>query len=220
MKLLVEEVDKSEILTEEKDGKKSYFIKGIFMQAGVKNGNKRVYPTQVMEAAANKYIKEAVKNHRAYGELDHPHGNPSTSLQRVSHIIESLDRDGNNWIGKARVIEAGMGTIAIGLIEAGANLGVSSRALGSVKMNRDHIYEVQPDFRIISAADLVANPSAPDAFVEGLMESQDWVYENGIFKEVDIESSKAIVNEAVRTKNKAKINESFLIVWHKLMDRV
>lgn len=218
MKLLVESFEQPEILKEEQEGKRKYYIKGIFMQAGKPNGNHRIYPTAVMEAAANKYISAFVDKHRAYGELDHHlSSNPSTQLQNVSHIIESLTRDGNNWIGKARIIDEGMGKIAIGLIDAGANLGVSSRALGSVKMNRDKLLEVQPDFRIISAADLVANPSAPEAFVDAIMESQEWVYENGMIKEVDVEAVKPLIESAVRNGNQDQRNATFLTVWNKIL---
>src|SRR5574337_72137 len=183
MKLLIETIESTEIITEGEGNDRRHFIHGIFLQAGIKNKNGRVYPPSVMENEVNRYIKEKVSRNCAYGELGHPTDkNPSISLDRVSHIIKELKRDGNNWIGKAQLINEGMGKIAIGLLNAGANLGVSSRALGSTK-NVGGITEVQPDFHIMTAADIVANPSAPDAYVQGLMEDAEWIWDNGVLRE-------------------------------------
>jgi Prohead core protein serine protease len=183
MKLICELNEHVQCITEEKDGKKTLFIEGIFMQAGIKNKNGRVYPSNVMETEVGRYLKETVQQHRAYGELGHPEG-PQINLHRVSHLIESLRMDGNNVIGRAKIVDTEMGNIAKGLLEGGANLGVSSRGLGSLKPNGD-LMEVQSDFKIVTAADIVADPSAPDAFVRGIMENVDWVYQNGTWKVAD-----------------------------------
>lgn len=212
MKLLVEDIDNVEVLVEENNGVKNHFIRGVFLQAGIKNKNGRIYPPSVMENEVKRYIKEKVDRNCAYGELGHPANNPSISLDRVSHIIKELKQDGNNWIGKAQLVNEGMGKIAIGLLGAGANLGVSSRALGSVQQ-KNGIMEVQPDFHLMTAADIVANPSAPDAYVQGLMESAEWVWDNGVLREQDLDKSVQTVNRAYATKNKTKINEAFLRVW-------
>jgi Prohead core protein serine protease len=183
MKLICELTEQVQCITEEKDGKKTLYIEGIFMQAGIKNKNGRVYPSNVMESEVGRYLKETVQQKRAYGELGHPEG-PQINLHRVSHIIESLRMDGNNVIGRAKIVDTDMGRIAKGLLEGGANLGVSSRGLGSLKPNGD-LMEVQGDFKIVTAADIVADPSAPDAFVRGIMENVDWVYQNGTWKVAD-----------------------------------
>lgn len=215
MKLLIEEVENSEMLVEEVNGVKNHFIKGVFLQAGIKNKNGRIYPPDIMEREVNRYVKDAVEKNTAYGELGHPQ-NPQINLERVSHLIKELHRDGNNWIGKAQLVNEGMGKIAIGLLQAGANLGVSSRALGSVQQ-KNGIMEVQGDFRLMSAADIVSNPSAPDAFVQGLMESVEWVWDNGVLVEKQLVEAKKTINNAVGTKDSRKINEAFLRVWNQFL---
>ena len=215
MKLLIEEVENSEMLVEEVNGVKNHFIKGVFLQAGIKNKNGRIYPPDIMEREVNRYVKDAVEKNTAYGELGHPQ-NPQINLERVSHLIKELHRDGNNWIGKAQLVNEGMGKIAIGLLQAGANLGVSSRALGSVQQ-KNGIMEVQSDFRLMSAADIVSNPSAPDAFVQGLMESVEWVWDNGVLVEKQLVEAKKTINNAVSTKDSRKINEAFLRVWNQFL---
>lgn len=215
MKLLIEEVENSEMLVEEVNGVKNHFIKGVFLQAGIKNKNGRIYPPDIMEREVNRYVKDAVEKNTAYGELGHPQ-NPQINLERVSHLIKELHRDGNNWIGKAQLVNEGMGKIAIGLLQAGANLGVSSRALGSVQQ-KNGIMEVQGDFRLMSAADIVSNPSAPDAFVQGLMESVEWVWDNGVLVEKQLVEAKKTINNAVSTKDSRKINEAFLRVWNQFL---
>jgi hypothetical protein len=176
MKLITELTEEIEYITEAKeDGSKDHYIHGIFMQADTPNRNGRIYPLGVMENAVNKYINSHIKEKRGYGELGHPAG-PQINLDRVSHMITELKRDGSNFIGKARLTDTPMGNIAKGLLKSGANLGVSSRGLGSLK-ERNGIMEVQDDFHLATAADIVADPSAPNAFVKGIMEGAEWVYD-------------------------------------------
>lgn len=177
MKLITELTEELNYLTEAKeDGSKDHFIEGIFLQANKPNRNGRIYPVHVMDTAVSKYIDTHVNNSRAYGELGHPDG-PQINLDRVSHLITNLKKDGDNYVGKAKLAETPMGNIAKGLLKSGANLGVSSRGLGSLKANKQGIMEVQDDFRLATAADIVADPSAPDAYVKGVMEGVDWVYD-------------------------------------------
>lgn len=177
MKLITELTEELNYLTEAReDGTKDHYIEGIFLQANKPNRNGRIYPVGVMDAAVSKYTDTHVNNNRAYGELGHPDG-PQINLDRVSHLITNLKKDGDNYIGKAKLAETPMGNIAKGLLKSGANLGVSSRGLGSLKANKQGIMEVQDDFRLATAADIVADPSAPDAYVKGVMEGVDWVYD-------------------------------------------
>ena len=177
MLMITELTQELNYLTEAKeDGSKDHFIEGIFLQANKPNRNGRIYPVHVMDAAVSKYVDTHVNNSRAYGELGHPDG-PQINLDRVSHLIMNLKKDGDNYIGKAKLAETPMGNIAKGLLKSGANLGVSSRGLGSLKANKQGIMEVQDDFRLATAADIVADPSAPDAYVKGVMEGVDWVYD-------------------------------------------
>jgi hypothetical protein len=177
MKLITELTEEVTYLTEAKeDGSKDHYIEGIFLQANKPNRNGRIYPTHVMDAAVQKYTDSHVTNNRAYGELGHPDG-PQINLDRVSHLITSLKKEGDNYIGKAKLADTPMGNIAKGLLRSGANLGVSSRGLGSLKPNKQGIMEVGTDFKLATAADIVADPSAPDAFVKGVMENVDWVYD-------------------------------------------
>lgn len=190
------------VISEDVAGKKQMFIEGIFLQAGIKNRNGRIYPSHVMEQEVNRYINEKVVSGRAYGELGHPNG-PQINLERVSHIIKELRKDGDNYIGKAVVTEGTpYGQIVKGLLESGANLGVSSRGLGSLKQ-RNGIMEVQSDFRLATAADVVADPSAPDAMVRGLMEDTEWVCENGIWTPMQIDEAKAQINRAMRSRDRS-----------------
>jgi hypothetical protein len=176
MKLFTELVEDVQYITEAKEnGKKDYFIEGIFLQAEIQNRNGRVYPMHVLENEVQRYMRETVDKGRAYGELGHPAG-PSINLDRVSHIITELKRDKNNFIGRAKLTETPMGNIARGLLESGANLGVSSRAMGSLKESNGKMV-VQSDLRLSTAADIVADPSAPDAFVKGIMENVEWIYD-------------------------------------------
>lgn len=178
MKLICEQVQDVKYITETaENGQKNMFITGVFMVSEEKNKNGRIYPRGVMEAEVKRYVEEAVQKNRAYGELGHPQG-PAINLDRVSHIIKDLRMEGNLVIGKAQITNTPMGNIARGLIESGANLGASSRALGSLKENKDGIMEVQDDFRLATAADIVADPSAPGAFVKGIMEGVEYFYDN------------------------------------------
>ena len=188
---LISEHQSDEIsLVEEKDknGQKHQFIEGVFLQTNMKNRNGRVYPMNIMEKEVNRYNKEFIKKNRAYGELGHPDG-PTINLERVSHMITSLKKDGDNFVGKAKIMSTPMGNIVKGLLNDGAKLGVSSRGMGSVQQKNDAQY-VQKDFMLATAADIVADPSAPDAFVDGIMEGVEWINESGVFKAIEIESWK------------------------------
>jgi hypothetical protein len=179
MKLIKEVVESTKLVVEEKLGKgKTYFIEGVFLQSELQNRNGRMYPESIMDKEVGRYLKEYVKQNRAYGELGHP-DSPSINLDRVSHLIVDLRKEGTNYIGKAKILDTPMGQIAKGLLDGGANLGVSSRALGSLKMNNEGINVVQDDFMLSTAADIVADPSAPDAFVRGIMESKEWTFVDG-----------------------------------------
>lgn len=211
MKLITELNESVKYVTEDReDGKKNLYIEGPFLQSEIKNRNGRVYPRSVMEREVNRYSEQFVSKGRALGELGHPDG-PSINLDRVSHIIESLKQDGTNWIGRARITDTPMGNIARGLIESGAQLGVSSRGMGSLKLNREGINEVQDDFHLATAADIVADPSAPDAFVNGIMEGVDWIWENNVLV---AKSAREQVESAVRSREleekKLHIFENFL----------
>jgi hypothetical protein len=203
MRLITEmnEDVKVELVEDTSDGgKKKFMIEGIFLQGGIKNRNGRVYPHGILEAEVNRYINEKVSKARAYGELGHPSG-PQINLERVSHLIQSLKSDGKgNYIGKAVVTEGTpYGALVKGLLESGAQLGVSSRGLGSLR-NRNGIMEVQEDFRLATAADIVADPSAPDAFVNGIMEGVDWVYENGVWKQEQLDEARVALDRVYRNK--------------------
>ena len=211
MKLISEEIQNAEYLVEDNGGKKSYKIKGIFLQSDLKNRNGRVYPKQVLEHEVARYNREFINKKRAFGELGHPDG-PTVNLERVSHMITSLTPDGKNFIGEAKIMDTPYGKIVKGLIDEGAQLGVSSRGMGSI-IQRNGANYVKDDFYLATAADIVADPSAPDAFVEGIMESKEWVWENGRLVERDIEAWKRQIREAKQRKLdevKLKVFESFL----------
>lgn len=177
MKLITELFEDVQYIAEATEsGEKQHFIEGIFLQANRKNRNGRIYPLEIMENEVNRYMKDVVKNNRAYGELGHPQG-PSINLDRVSHIIQELRRDGDNFIGKAKLTDTPMGNIARGLLKSGANLGVSSRGMGTLTPSKDGAMMVGSDFHLATAADIVADPSAPDAFVKGIMEGVEWIYD-------------------------------------------
>lgn len=205
MKLIREVTESVNLLTEAKNGKKEYFIEGIFLQSQIKNRNGRMYPESVMDKEVARYMKEQVEQNRAYGELGHP-DTPSINLDRVSHLIVSLRKEGTNYVGKAKILETPMGQIARGLLDGGANLGVSSRALGSLKSNNEGVQIVQDDFMLSTAADIVADPSAPDAYVRGIMESKEWVFVDGKFVEKHIEEVKNTIRKtSSRHLEEAKI---------------
>ena len=206
MKLIKEVYETTNLIVEEKLGKgKQYYIEGVFLQSEVKNRNGRVYPESVMDQEVKRYVENYVDQNRAYGELGHP-DSPSINLDRVSHLITSLRKEGTNYVGKAKILDTPMGKIAKGLLDGGANLGVSSRALGSLKMNKEGVQVVQDDFMLSTAADIVADPSAPDAFVRGIMESKEWVFVDGKFVERNIDEVRtAIQKTSSRNLEEAKI---------------
>ncbi len=213
MKLITEINESVEYIAEAReDGKKDYFIRGPFMQANIKNRNGRVYPAEVLDKEVNRYVAENVQKNRAYGELGHP-TSPTINLDRVSHMIKELTRDGDNFIGKAKIMtETPMGQIVKNLMDEGASLGVSSRGMGSLK-NKSGVAEVQNDFYLATAADIVADPSAPDAFVEGIMEGKEWVWDNGVIREATINDYKEVIEEAPSkdlTEAKLKVWSDFL----------
>ena len=197
MKLIAEYCDQRiEVLTEAKDGGgKNYFIEGIYMQSEQKNRNGRVYPKSIMEKAVHKYVTEQVKTKRAVGELNHPDG-PTVNLDKVSHLIESLDWDGNDVIGKARILETPMGQIVKGLLDGGVQLGVSTRGMGSLE-ERNGVMYVKDDF-MLNTVDIVQDPSAPTAFVNGILEGVDWVWNNGVIQPQVIEKMETEIKNAPR----------------------
>ena len=193
MKLITEHLDKLDYTTEAKDnGEKDVFIEGIFMQAEQENRNKRIYPKAVLKAATDRYVKEQVKTGRACGELNHPEG-PAINLDKVSHRITELNWEGNNVVGKALVLDTPMGKIVKGLVEGGCKLGVSSRGMGTVEQKEGKTY-VKDDF-VLSTVDIVQDPSAPSAFVEGIMEGVEWIWENGLLKPQQIEEYETEINK-------------------------
>ena len=209
MKLISEEAINVEFLTETtKSGDKKYFIEGIFMQANKKNRNGRVYPTEILQKEAKRYTTEFIKKKRAFGELGHPDG-PTVNLERVSHMIEELEEVGQNFMGRAKILDTPYGKIVKNLIDEGAQLGVSSRGMGSLKPGRNGISEVQDDFYLATAADIVADPSAPDAFVHGIMEGKEWVWDNGLLKETQIQEYKDKIEKSSRKGRENVLVEAF-----------
>ncbi len=209
MKLISEEAINVEFLTEaNKSGGKNYFIEGIFMQANKKNRNGRVYPTEILQKEAKRYTTEFIKKKRAFGELGHPDG-PTVNLERVSHMIEELEEVGQNFMGRAKILDTPYGKIVKNLIDEGAQLGVSSRGMGSLKPGRNGISEVQDDFYLATAADIVADPSAPDAFVHGIMEGKEWVWDNGLLKETQIQEYKDKIEKSSRKDRENVLVEAF-----------
>ena len=200
LKLISEEVQDVEYITEQKDnGKKNYKIKGIFMQADIKNRNGRIYPMEVLEKEVRRYNKEQIKENRAFGELGHPEG-PTINLERASHMITDLYPDGKNFIGEAKILSTPMGKIVENLMEDGAKLGVSSRGMGSLNQKNGANY-VRNDFYLATAADIVADPSAPNAFVEGIMEGKDWVWNNGSLVEAELVRMKSRIERRTRSRH-------------------
>ena len=216
MRLIKEFNQDIKYLTEETSNKNkpNVFIEGVFLQSDLKNKNGRIYPREIMQREVARYVKENITTKRAYGELGHPDG-PTVNLDRVSHMITSLREDGNNYIGKAKVMDTPMGKIVKELISEGAQLGVSSRGLGSLK-ERNGINEVQDDFMLATAADIVADPSAPDAFVNGIMEGKEWVFVNGKWTEQDIEEARATISSA----NSAHLEEEKLQVFNNFLQKL
>jgi len=196
MKLITENIEDIQILTEEKDGKQHLYIEGVFLQSEIKNRNGRIYPFSVLEKEVGRYNEEYVSKGRALGELGHPDG-PTVNLDRVSHRITSLKAEGTNFMGKARILDTPMGNIAKSLLGEGVKLGVSSRGMGSIDRQESASY-VMDDFMLATAADIVADPSAPDAFVDGIMEGKEWVWDNGILKEQQVAAIKAEIDNSSR----------------------
>jgi len=214
MKLITELVeDNLNYVTEEKNGKKNVIIEGIFMQAESKNRNGRVYPRDVMESAVNKYVTEQVSKGRAVGELNHPDG-PTINLDKVSHRITELSWDGNNVMGKALVLDTPMGQIVKGLVEGGVQLGVSSRGMGTL-VNRNGVNVVGKDF-MLATVDIVQDPSAPEAFVNGIMEGVEWVWDNGLLKAQEIEKYETEIKRA----SSSQLAESQLKVWKDFLSKL
>ena len=214
MKLISESIEDIEYITEDDaEGKKNYRIKGVFLQAEIKNRNGRIYPMPVLEKEVSRYNKEYIQKKRAFGELGHPDG-PTVNLERVSHMITSLSPDGKNFIGEAKITDTPYGKIVKNLIDEGAKLGVSSRGMGSLEPRRG-AQVVKDDFYLATAADIVADPSAPNAFVEGIMEGKEWIWDNGAVREMDIEAymkelDRKYVLAQVREEKNAEIFEDFL----------
>lgn len=187
MKLICEVTEEIKVIKEEKNkSSKNYYIEGIFLQAEIQNRNGRMYPREMLQKEIERYNREYVEKNRAFGELGHPEG-PTINLDRVSHMITELRCEGDNFIGKAKIMNTPMGNIVKSLIDEGANLGVSSRGMGSIKTEGHDVQIVQDDFYLATAADIVADPSAPDAFVNGIMEGKEWIWDNGLLKEKDIQ---------------------------------
>jgi len=211
MKLISEEVQNAEYIVEDNNGKKDYKIRGIFLQAEIRNKNGRVYEKSILENEVNRYNREFINKKRAFGELGHP-DSPTVNLERVSHMITKLHPDGTNFIGEAKIMNTPYGKIVKGLIDEGAQLGVSSRGMGSLQ-TRGGVNYVGRDFYLATAADIVADPSAPDAFVEGIMESKEWVWDNGVLVEKDLSAWKRDIETAKRhalAEAKAEVFKSFL----------
>lgn len=219
MKLICEVNEDINYITEQLDeasGKKKYMIEGVFMQGDIKNRNGRVYPAEVLDKEVQRYNEAYITKNRAYGELGHPSG-PTINLERVSHMITELKRDGSNFMGRAKIMtETPYGAIVKSLMDEGAQLGVSSRGMGSLKMNREGVAQVQKDFYLATAADIVADPSAPDAFVNGIMESKEWVWDNGVIREAQI----AEYHETVEKASSKDLQEAKLRVFEDFLSKL
>ena len=216
MKLIREEIESVEFITEEKNGKKSLFIEGIFLQGNIKNRNGRMYPMDTLRREVERYNESNVTTGRALGELGHPDG-PTVNLDRVSHKIVSLKESGSNFIGKAKILNTPMGKIAENLISEGVKLGVSSRGIGSLKQTKEGFNVVGEDFMLATAADIVADPSAPDAFVSGIMEGKDWVWDGGVLREKYAEKTYKTINTLVDQK---KLDEHKLGLFNDFLSKL
>lgn len=217
MKLIKEHTETVNYLIEEdkETGQKNYNLEGVFLQADIKNRNGRIYPVDVLDKEVKRYVKENVKKNRAYGELGHP-DSPTINLDRVSHMIKELKLEGKNFVGKAKIMDTPYGKIVKSLIDEGASLGVSSRGMGSLKTTKDGSSEVQKDFMLATAADIVADPSAPDAFVRGVMEGKEWMFVDGKFVEQDIDAVKSSITKATRSQ----LEEAKLFAFAKFLKAI
>ena len=202
------------IVEQNEKGEKDYFIEGVFMQGDIKNRNGRIYPIDVMKKEVGRYVKEFVEKDRAFGELGHPDG-PTINLDKVSHMITKLEQDGSNFMGRAKILTTPNGQIVRNLINDGAKLGVSSRGLGSLEQ-RGGAQVVKDDFQLATAADIVADPSAPEAFVEGIMEGVEWVYERGILKAKDLDT----MQKELRTAKLNQLEETKINLWKKFVENL
>ena len=213
MKLITEQIDDVEVIVENRNGKKAMFIEGIFLQGDIQNRNGRMYPMDTLRREVTRYNESFVQSGRAVGELGHPEG-PTVNLDRVSHKIVSLTESGSNYVGKAKILSTPMGKIAQNLIDEGVKLGVSSRGLGTLAVNNEGVKIVSDDFTLATAADIVADPSAPDAFVQGIMEGKDWVWDGGVVREQLAKRTYKQVNTLVDNQqleeNKLKLFNQFL----------
>ena len=217
MKLIKEHTETVNYLIEEdkETGQKNYNLEGVFLQADIKNRNGRIYPVDILDKEVKRYMKENVKKNRAYGELGHP-DSPTINLARVSHMIKDLKLEGKNFVGKAKIMDTPYGKIVKSLIDEGASLGVSSRGMGSLKTTKDGSSEVQKDFMLATAADIVADPSAPDAFVRGVMEGKEWMFVDGKFVEQDIDAVKSSITKATRSQ----LEEAKLFAFAKFLKAI
>ena len=214
MKLITEVTEDIQYISEEKNGKRHLYIEGVFLQSNITNRNNRSYPKEIMRAEVDRYRTEQIDKKRAMGELGHPEG-PTLNLDRVSHMITGLKESGDNWVGKAKILDSPMGNIVKNLMDEGAQLGVSSRGLGSLK-EKNGINEVQDDFVLATAADIVADPSAPDAFVRGIMENKEWMMINGIWTEREMDIAQKIIRES----SSRELEEQKLQVFSSFLDRL
>ena len=214
MKLITETVEEVKMITEEKNGVKTLYIQGPFLVAEMKNKNGRMYKAETLAKEVNRYNEEYVTKNRAFGELGHP-DSPTINLDRVSHLITNLKQEGSTWIGKAKILETPMGKIAKSLMEGGATLGVSSRGMGSLK-EVNGVNVVQDDYYLATAADIVADPSAPGAFVQGIMEGKEWIWDNGVVKEMDVN---AYYNQIKNAKQK-QIDEISLKIFENFLSKL
>ena len=217
MKLIKEHTETVNYLIEEdkETGQKNYNLEGVFLQADIKNRNGRIYPVEILDKEVKRYVKENVKKNRAYGELGHP-DSPTINLDRVSHMIKDLKLEGKDFVGKAKIMDTPYGKIVKSLIDEGASLGVSSRGMGSLKTTKDGTSEVQKDFMLATAADIVADPSAPDAFVRGVMEGKEWMFVDGKFVEQDIDAVKSSITKATRSQ----LEEAKLFAFAKFLQAI
>jgi hypothetical protein len=214
MKLICEVNESIEILTEEKDGQKQYFIEGTFLQGDIKNRNGRVYEFKMLKEKVEQYRKDFVAQKRAFGELGHPEG-PTINLERVSHMISELSPDGKNFYGKAKIMDTPYGKIVKNLMDEGAKLGVSSRGVGSLEEKNGANY-VKDDFRLSTAADIVADPSAPEAFVRGVMEGREWIFENGLLVQREIDE----IKETIRKTSSRKLEEQMVSAFKRFINKL
>jgi len=217
MKLIREFTESVKYLVETPKGEttKNYFIEGVFLQGEIKNRNGRIYPMEIMKKEVERYTKENIEKNRAYGELGHP-DSPTINLDRVSHMIKELKLEGNNYVGKAKIMDTPYGKIVKSLIDEGANLGVSSRGMGSLRAKNDGTQLVQGDFMLATAGDIVADPSAPDAFVRGVMEGKEWVFVDGKFLEKDIEQ----VRKEIASTNRIALAEAQAIQFANFLKKI